>query len=172
MRTLTAPVEVEDLDEIEATKDVAEESDVKTSSGQNSSTSDDEDYHETFEQIVQKEPKRGYKKYLKASRGLGGFRKKFNMIIQSIESLILKNKMSPEINQDNLVGQNLIKLQQQYAKIEERREEALSNLSEKARTKDSYLEPIYQSYLDTKAQVKINFPSIKIDKLFMAPQLE
>ena len=78
MRTLTAPVEVEDLDKIEATKDVAEESDVKTSSGQNSSTSDDEDYPETFEQIVQKEPKRGYKKYLKASRGLGGFRKKFN----------------------------------------------------------------------------------------------
>ena len=55
MRTLTAPVEVEDLDKIEATEDVAYESGHETSLGQNSSTSDDEEDHETFEQIVQKE---------------------------------------------------------------------------------------------------------------------
>ena len=171
MRNLTASVQV-DVDKIEAIdEDVADESGHETSSGQDSSKSDDDD-HETFEQIVQKEPKRGYKKYLKTSRGLGGLRKKFNMIIQSLDSLILKNKKSPEINRDNLVRQNLIKLQQQYAKIEERREEALSNLSEKARAKDNYLEPIYQSYLDTKAQVKKNFPGIKIDEVFVAPQLK
>ena len=34
------------------------------------------------------------------------------------------------------------------------------------------MEPIYQSYLDTKAQVKKNFPGIKIDEVFVAPQLE
>ena len=92
------------------------------------------------------------------------------MIIQFLESLIEKNQTSPAINWDDLVKQNLIKLQEQYTKIENKREQAIAALSEKTRAKDTYLDPIYKAYLNIKEEIGKNFPGIQIDVLFMASQ--
>ena len=164
MRTLTSVKPTENPDEITVVKG----SDVELSSTDEESASEDENL--TFEQLVQKEPARPYKNYLKTSKGLGGLRKKFNMIIQFLDSLVEKNQTSPEINRDNLVKQNLKKLQEQYSKIEQRREQATAALSEKTRAKDTYLDPIYKSYLNTKDKIGKNFPGIQIEGLFMASQ--
>ena len=123
----------------------------------------DLDFNENFDQMKEKESLFARQEFIAHSHSLGGLRKKFNSQARLLKNILQKAKASPEIDRKNMIQQEFLKLSTQYGKIEAQRYLAVQHFSEKTRNLDTYLDSIYQTYLEIKEQTKISVESEKVD---------
>ena len=129
--------------------------------------SDDEEIdlesNENFDQMKEKESLFARQEFIAHAHSLGGLRKKFNSQARLLKNILQKSQKSPEIDRKNMIQQEFLKLGTQYQKLEAQRYLAIQHFSEKTKNLDTYLDNIYQTYLEIKEQIKISVESEKVE---------